>query len=242
MKKMASLANNTTSRSTIHRASPIGWAVSDGVVDYTAAVEAMETRVAQIRSGEAGELIWLLEHPPLYTAGTSAKARDLLDPKRFPVYQTGRGGQYTYHGPGQRVVYVMLDLKRRSRDVRAFVQSLEQWVIDSLSAFGVQGDVRPDRIGVWVPRPDLGEGYEEKIAAIGIRVRRWVTFHGLSLNVDPDLEHFDGIVPCGIESYGVTSLAALGAPSDMATVDRVLRTSFERTFEHASLVNETALL
>jgi lipoyl(octanoyl) transferase len=220
----------------------IGWAVSHGLVDYTTAVQAMEERVAQIRAGEAPQLIWLLEHPPLYTAGTSARDDDLLDPTRFPVHRTGRGGQYTYHGPGQRVVYVMLDLKWHSSDVRAFVQRLEQWVIDSLAMLGVEGHLRPDRIGVWVPRLELGEGREDKIASIGIRVRRWVTFHGLSLNVAPVLEHFDGIVPCGLEGYGVTSLADLGVARDMAAVDRVLMNSFTDTFGEGSLVEEPAPL
>lgn len=220
----------------------IGWAVSSGPVDYAAAVHAMEERVAKIRDGEAPQLIWLLEHPPLYTAGTSARDDDLLDPTRFPVHRTGRGGLYTYHGPGQRVVYVMLDLKWHSSDVRAFVQRLEQWVIGSLAVIGVNGDVRPDRIGVWVPRPELGQGREDKIAAIGIRVRRWVTFHGLSLNVAPVLEHFDGIVPCGIEGHGVTSLADLGVGCDMATVDRVLMRSFVETFGTGSLIEEPAPL
>lgn len=190
----------------------------------------MEARVAAIRAGRAAELVWLLEHPPLYTAGASAKPQDLLTPRRFPVYQAGRGGQYTYHGPGQRVAYVMLDLTRRKQDVRAFVHALEDWLIDTLAAFGVRGERRSDRVGVWVLRPDKGAGAEDKIAAIGIRVRRWVTFHGISLNVAPDLEHFSGIVPCGIRGHGVTSLADLGAPAAMGQVDAALRAAFERHF------------
>ncbi len=217
---------------------PIGWAVSRELIDYGAAVLAMEDRVARIKAGEAAELIWLLEHPSLYTAGTSARDEDLLDPARFPVYRAGRGGQYTYHGPGQRVVYVMLDLKQRGNDVRAFVQRLEHWVIASLAKLGVEGVVRPDRIGVWVPRSELGAGREDKIAAIGIRVRRWVTFHGLSLNVAPKLEHFDGIVPCGLSGFGVTSLAELGRESDMAKVDRVLMTTFADIFGTDLLTDE----
>ncbi|MGI9421677.1 MAG: lipoyl(octanoyl) transferase LipB, partial [Hyphomicrobiaceae bacterium] len=199
-------------------------------VDYEAAVAAMEARVAAIAAGQASELIWLLQHPPLYTAGTSADPADLLQPDRFPVYRTGRGGQYTYHGPGQRVVYVMLDVKRRTGDVRAFVRQLERWIITTLATFGVAGDVRADRVGVWVPRPELGAGREDKIAAIGIRVRRWVSYHGISLNVCPDLDHFDGIVPCGIASHGVTSLAELGVEASMSEVDTALKQSFIATF------------
>ncbi len=216
----------------------VGWAVSRRPVDYLAAVQAMEDRVAGIVRGEISELIWLLEHPALYTAGTSARDEDLLQPDRFPVHRTGRGGQYTYHGPGQRVVYVMMDLKRRGGDVRAFVQSLEQWVTESLAAFGVTGEVRPDRIGVWVPRPEFDATREDKIAAIGIRVRRWVSFHGLSINVDPLLEHFDGIVPCGIDAHGVTSLRDLGLDADMAAVDTVLKETFVSVFGAHSFVTE----
>lgn len=219
---------------------PIGWAVSDGLVDYEAAVRAMEERVAQIAAQQAGELIWLLQHPPLYTAGTSARDADLLQPDRFPVHRTGRGGQYTYHGPGQRVVYVMLDLKRRGGDVRAFVKDLEDWVIASLATVGVAGAVRPDRIGVWVPRPQLGDDREDKIAAIGIRIRRWVTYHGLSLNVAPDLEHFEGIVPCGIALHGVTSLADLGQSLEMSEVDDVLKATFEQLFSTGVLEVESS--
>jgi len=188
----------------------------------------MEARVAAIADGRAGELVWLLEHPPLYTAGTSARPQDLLAP-RFPVHQTGRGGQFTYHGPGQRVAYAMLDLRTRGQDLRAYVAALEDWVIDALDHFNVRGERRDDRVGVWVRRPDKGPGAEDKIAAIGIRVRRWVAFHGISLNVDPDLEHFGGIVPCGIADgrYGVTSLVDLGLPVTLADTDLALRAAFE---------------
>lgn len=209
---------------------PVAWATSTGLVDYESAVAAMEQRVAAIADGRARELVWLLEHPPLYTAGTSARPEHLLAPDRFPVYATGRGGQLTYHGPGQRVVYVMLDLARHGYDVRRFVHSLEHWLIEALAALGVAGEVRPDRVGVWVRRPELGPQREDKIAAIGIRVRRRVSFHGLALNVAPDLEHFSGIVPCGIAGHGVTSLSELGAPADMARVDAALRAAFERNF------------
>ena len=202
------------------------WTIADRPVDYLAAQEAMEARVAAIRAGTAPEQVWLLEHPPLYTAGTSAREADLLAPGRFPVYRTGRGGQFTYHGPGQRVGYVMLDLAKRGRDVRAFVAQLEQWVIGTLAAFNVQGEVRPGRVGVWVQTP----AGEAKIAAIGLRVRHWVSFHGISLNVEPNLEHYSGIVPCGISDAGVTSLVALGLPVSMADVDVELRRSFGQVF------------
>lgn len=228
----------TSSATKDDRPQPISWAISRNPVDYGAAVRAMEDRVARIRAGEAAEMIWLLEHPPLLTAGTSARDVDLLEPDRFPVHRSGRGGQYTYHGPGQRVVYVMLDLKRRGNDVRQFVQDLEAWVIASLAEFGVGGVVRRDRVGVWVTRPELGAGREDKIAAIGIRVRRWVTFHGLSLNVAPDLAHFESIVPCGLAGFGVTSLADLGRPGDMDAVDAVLRTTFADVFGPAALADE----
>lgn len=207
---------------------PVEWRVSAAPVPYERAMAEMEARVDAIARGAARECVWLLEHPPLYTAGTSAREADLLDGGRFPVFRTGRGGQYTYHGPGQRVVYVMLDLKRRRRDVRAFVGALEDWTIATLAEFGVAGERRADRVGVWVPRPELGAGREDKIAAIGVRVRRWITFHGLSLNVAPDLDHFSGIVPCGVPGHGVTSLADLGKPVPMARVDRALRRTFER--------------
>ncbi|MGD9827180.1 MAG: lipoyl(octanoyl) transferase LipB [Hyphomicrobiaceae bacterium] len=208
---------------------PVSWLVSTGPIDYEMAVAAMERRVAAIAEKRARELVWLLEHPPLYTAGTSARAEDLVDPDRFPVHHSGRGGQYTYHGPGQRVVYAMLDLERRGRDVRRFVDELEGWVIDTLASLGVSGETRPGRVGVWV-RTGVGSGDEKKIAAVGIRLRRWVSFHGLSLNVSPDLSHFDGIVPCGLAHFGVTSLAALGRTSDMAVVDDALRRAFEARF------------
>ncbi|MFN9849740.1 MAG: lipoyl(octanoyl) transferase LipB [Alphaproteobacteria bacterium] len=207
---------------------PAGWAVSRAPVPYPDAVATMEARAAAIADGRAGELVWLLEHPPLYTAGVSARPEDLLDASRFPVFQSGRGGQYTYHGPGQRVAYVMLDLTSRHRDVRAFVASLEAWVINSLAAFNVHGEMRPGRVGVWVSRPDPPR--EDKISAIGVKLRRWVSFHGISLNVDPDLSHFDGIVPCGVTAHGVTSLADLGLPVTIDEADAALKTSFVRVF------------
>nr|WP_316654255.1 lipoyl(octanoyl) transferase LipB [uncultured Gellertiella sp.] len=214
---------------------PVRWAISDGLVGYEAAVAFMEARVAAIAEGRADELVWLLEHPPLYTAGTSADAKDLIEPDRFPVHATGRGGEYTYHGPGQRVAYVMLDLKRRKPDVRAFVAALEAVVIGTLAGMNVRGERREDRVGVWVRRPEkpgLADGSmaEDKVAALGIRLRRWVSFHGLSLNVDPDLSHFTGIVPCGIKAYGVTSLVDLGLPVMMSDVDIRLRHAFEAVF------------
>lgn len=209
----------------------VEWRVSDAPVAYQEAVEAMEARVAAIHAGTAPEQVWLLEHPPLYTAGTSAEAGDLLE-ARFPVFQTGRGGQFTYHGPGQRVAYVMLDLKRRGPDVRAYVQSLENWIISTLSDFNVRGVCRSDRIGVWVPRPDKGDGHEDKIAAIGVRLKRWVSLHGIALNVEPELSHFSGIVPCGIADpkFGVTSLVDLGHPVTMADVDVALKRNFAKVF------------
>lgn len=206
----------------------IGWGISDGPVDYQSALRFMTSRAEAIANGTEDELIWLLEHAALYTAGTSAKATDLLAPDRFPVHVAGRGGQYTYHGPGQRVVYVMLDVRRRFGDVRAFVKALEGIVIDTLAAFNVRGEIRPGRVGVWVPRPTKGDSVEDKIAAIGIRLRRWISFHGLSINVDPDLEHFSGIVPCGIAEHGVTSLEDLGQLVSMPEVDMALRASFEK--------------
>ncbi|HYC73406.1 lipoyl(octanoyl) transferase LipB [Brevundimonas sp.] len=209
---------------------PAEWAVSGGHVDYPFAVEAMEARAAAIAAGESPELVWLLEHPPLYTAGVSSKDGDLLDAGRFPVHRTGRGGQFTYHGPGQRVVYVMLDLNRRGKDVRAFVRGLEQWIIGALGEFGVPADVREGRVGVWVERKGPGWSREDKIAAIGVKVRKWVSFHGISLNVEPDLTHFTGIVPCGIQEHGVTSLVDLGVPATMDEADAALRTSFRRVF------------
>ncbi|HEY4136392.1 MAG TPA: lipoyl(octanoyl) transferase LipB [Alphaproteobacteria bacterium] len=207
------------------------WRVSQGLVPYEEAVAAMEARVAAIRDEGAPELVWLLEHPPLYTAGTSAAPEELLDAARFPVYQTGRGGRFTYHGPGQRVVYVLLDLKRRGPDVRGYVANLEAWVIRTLAALDVTGEKREGRIGIWVARPDPVFGTrEEKIGAVGVRVRRWVTYHGISLNVAPDLSHFAGIVPCGLSTFGVTSLKALGKPATMADVDAALKTSFDEIF------------
>lgn len=190
----------------------------------------MQALAEAIADGRAAERVWLVEHPPIYTAGTTARDEDLVEPNRFPVFRTGRGGQFTYHGPGQRVAYVMLDLKRRREDVRAFVAALEAWLIASLWAFHVRGERREDRVGVWVRRPERGIGAEDKIAAIGIRMRRWVSFHGISLNVDPDLTHFDGIVPCGVRDHGVTSLVDLGLPVSIADVDLALRSAFEPIF------------
>ena len=209
----------------------MAWQIADAPVPYGDAVTAMDARVAAIADGLAGELVWLLEHPPLYTAGTSARPADLLAP-RFPVHQTGRGGQFTYHGPGQRVAYAMLDLRARGQDLRAYVAALEDWVIAALDQFNVRGERRDDRVGVWVRRPDKGPGAEDKIAAIGIRVRRWVAFHGISLNVDPDLGHFGGIVPCGIADgrFGVTSLVDLGLPVTLADADVAMRAAFETVF------------
>ena len=209
---------------------PVEWRIEDALVPYEAALALMDERVAAIADGKARELVWLLEHPPVYTAGTSANDRDLVEPGRFPVVRTGRGGQYTYHGPGQRVAYVMLDLNRRQPDLRRFVAALEAWLILTLDAFNLRGERREDRVGVWVRRPDKGETVEDKIAAIGIRVRRWVTFHGVSLNVEPDLSHFSGIVPCGVAEHGVTSLVDLGLPVTMADADIALRQAFEEIF------------
>jgi lipoyl(octanoyl) transferase len=213
-----------------HDSPPVEWAVSDGLVPYEDALAEMDRRVAGIADGTLPERIWLLEHPPLYTAGTSAKGADLLTPDRFPVHKTGRGGQYTYHGPGQRVVYVMLDLKRRTPDVRAFVATLEDWLISALWEHHVRGERREDRVGVWVRRPDKGADREDKIAAIGIRMRKWVSFHGMALNVDPELDHFAGIVPCGVTAHGVTSLVDLGLPVTLADVDLTLKRTFEEAF------------
>jgi lipoyl(octanoyl) transferase len=214
----------------------VEWQVSETPIPYPDAVKAMESRAAAIAANAAPELVWLLEHPPLYTSGTSGKAQDLLE-ARFPLFQTGRGGQLTYHGPGQRVAYVMLDLKRRQPDVRAYVASLEEWIIRTLSAFNVKGERREDRVGVWVKRPDKGCGFEDKIAAIGVRLRRWVSFHGISINVEPELNHFAAIVPCGVVDprYGVTSLVDLGLPVTMADVDAALRQAFAEVFGSSKL-------
>jgi lipoyl(octanoyl) transferase len=213
------------------RAGAVEWLISDAPVPYLEAVAVMEARVAAIAAGQAPELLWLLEHPPLYTSGTSGKDADLLE-ARFPLFATGRGGQLTYHGPGQLVVYAMLDLKRRQPDVRAYVASLEEWIIRTLAAFNIRGERREDRVGVWVNRPDKGAGCEDKIAAIGVRLRRWVSFHGISINVEPDLAHFDAIVPCGVADprYGVTSLADLGQLATMADVHIALRQAFAEVF------------
>nr|WP_291077693.1 lipoyl(octanoyl) transferase LipB [Hyphomonas sp.] len=210
------------------------WAVSDGLIPYEAAVQFMEARARAIREDGAPELVWFLEHPPLYTSGTSAKASDLRDPARFPVFDAGRGGEYTYHGPGQRVAYMMLDVARRGRDVRAFVHNLEAWIIAALAAFNVEAGPRDGRVGVWVDRTQSGGPLrEDKIAAIGVRLKKWVSFHGISLNVEPDLEHFTGITPCGISDprYGITSLVDLGIPASMDDVDMALKDAFETVFE-----------
>ena len=212
-------------------AGAVEWRVSEAQVRYPEAIAAMEARVAAIAARQEPELVWLLEHPPLYTSGTSGKPGDLLD-ARFPMFATGRGGQLTYHGPGQRIAYVMLDLKQRRPDVRAFVAGLEEWVIRALAAFNVTGERREDRVGVWVQRPDKGAGFEDKFAAIGVRLRHWVSFHGIAINVAPDLTHFAGIVPCGVADprYGVTSLADLGHLATMTDVDVALRQAFEQGF------------
>lgn len=208
----------------------VEWVVASGRVAYEDAVSEMEARVAAIAAGETSERVWLLEHPPLYTAGVSARDEDLLVPDRFPVHRTGRGGQFTYHGPGQRVAYVMLDLNQRGRDVRGFVRGLEDWIVGALAEFGVDAGVRDGRVGVWVERKGPGWSREDKIAAIGVKVRKWVSFHGISLNVEPDLGHFGGIVPCGIAEHGVTSLVDLGVPVTMDEADAALKASFLRVF------------
>jgi lipoyl(octanoyl) transferase len=210
---------------------PVEWRISDRLIGYDEALAEMDARAEAIADGRAPELVWLLEHPPLYTAGTSASESELIE-ARFPVFQAGRGGQMTYHGPGQRVAYLMLDLKRRRPDVRAYVATLEEWIIRTLASFNVRGERREDRIGVWVRRPDQGAGREDKIAAIGIRVKRWVSLHGIAINVEPDLSHFSGIVPCGVRDqlYGVTSLVDLGLPVSLADVDVALRREFEGLF------------
>lgn len=217
----------------------VEWIISNGLTDYDEAVAFMEARAAAIHAGEAEECIWLVEHPPLYTAGTSAKIEDLTDPDRFPVYDTKRGGQYTYHGPGQRVAYVMLDVAKRGKDVRCFVRDLEKWVIQTLDQFNIKGEIRDGRVGVWVVREDkpktiTGAPAEDKVAAIGIRLRKWVSFHGISINVEPDLDHFTGIVPCGITEHGVTSLVDLGLPVTMDDVDVALQKTFSEVFKPKS--------
>ncbi len=225
---------------------PVTWRVEPGLTDYDAALAGMEARVADIAAGRADELVWLIEHPPLYTAGTSATDAELLDP-RFPVHRTGRGGQMTYHGPGQRVVYLMLDLKRRRQDVRAYVATLEEWIIRALAHFNVVGERRDDRVGVWVRRPDKGYGHEDKIAAIGIRLKSWVSLHGIAINVEPDLSHFAGIVPCGVreQKFGMTSLVDLGLPVTMDDLDAALKAEFDGLFgisgsrEHAETLVRT---
>lgn len=214
---------------------PAEWRIEPGLTAYPEALAFMEARAEAIRTDAAAELVWLVEHPPLYTAGTSARRQDLIEPDRFPVFAAGRGGEYTYHGPGQRVAYVMLDLKRRREDVRAFVAALEEWIIRTLAAFNVRGERREDRVGVWVVRPDRpplpgGGPAEDKIAAIGIRLRKWVSFHGIAINVEPDLSHFAGIVPCGVHDRGVTSLVDLGLPVTITDLDVALKAAFERVF------------
>lgn len=216
------------------------WKILPGLSDYENTLSLMEERVAAISRGEADEAIWLLEHPPLYTAGTSARREDLTDPDRFPVHQVGRGGQYTYHGPGQRVIYVMLDVGKRGRDVRCFVRAMENWVIATLAEFNLRGEIRPGRVGVWITRTDRpanadGTPAEDKIAAIGVKLRRWVSFHGISINVEPDLSHFSGIVPCGIRDHGVTSLVDLGLPVTMTDLDVALAATFPRFFPQDGL-------
>lgn len=222
---------------------PVEWRLEPGLTRYEDALAFMEARADAVRKGEAPETVWLVEHPPLYTAGTSARSEDLVEPDRFPVFSAGRGGEYTYHGPGQRVAYVMLDLKRRREDVRAFVAALEEWIIRTLDRFNVRGERREDRVGVWVVRPDRpampdGSPAEDKIAAIGIRLRRWVSFHGIAINVEPDLRHFSGIVPCGVQDHGVTSLVDLGLPVTMADLDLALKAAFQEVFGAAEANRE----
>jgi lipoyl(octanoyl) transferase len=238
---VSSLRDHLTDAFLAQGSGPAEWLVAEGLTEYEPAVAFMEERAAAIADGAARELVWLVEHPPLYTAGTSARPEDLVEPDRFPVHKTGRGGQYTYHGPGQRVAYVMLDLKRRNPDLRRYVAALEAWLIASLDAFNIRGERREDRVGVWVRRPDKGKGAEDKVAAIGIRVRRWVSFHGVSLNVEPDLSHFSGIVPCGVREHGVTSLVDLGIPVTMPEVDSVMRGTFEEIFGPTVRVEEAWL-
>ncbi|WP_407966135.1 lipoyl(octanoyl) transferase LipB [Bartonella sp. C271] len=218
-----------------HHTSPVEWKISDSLVEYPEALRYMQERVENIFAKTAHEQVWLLEHPPLYTAGTSAQQKDLLAPHSLPVYEAGRGGEFTYHGPGQRIAYIMLDLKRRRQDIRAFISALEQWIIETLAQFNIKGERREDRVGVWVIRPDRpptinGTPAEDKIAAIGIRMRRWISFHGICINIDPDLSHYTGIVPCGIANYGVTSLLDLGLPVTMHDVDIAMKQTFEQIF------------
>jgi lipoyl(octanoyl) transferase len=222
----AAMALRREISSSVYAPDPVRWEVSSSPVPYPVAMQRMEDEAAKISAGEIAELVWLLEHQPLYTAGTSAKPKDLVTPDRFPVYQTGRGGQYTYHGPGQRVAYVMLDLRKRGHDIRAFVAGLERWIIATLADFGIKGGTREDRVGVWVERP----GREDKIAALGIRVRRGVSFHGIAINVDPDLSHFEGIVPCGVSEHGVTSFHDLGFAHQLADLDFALARRFTEIF------------
>jgi lipoyl(octanoyl) transferase len=224
----------------------VEWRIEPGLTEYRDALAVMEARADAIRQGSAPEMVWLVEHPPLYTAGTSARIEDLVEPDRFPVFSAGRGGEYTYHGPGQRVAYVMLDLKRRREDVRAFVAALEEWIIRTLARCNVRGERRQDRVGVWVVRPDRppmpdGTPAEDKIAAIGIRLRRWVSFHGIAINLEPELSHFSGIVPCGVADRGVTSLVDLGLPVTMADLDVALKTAFEEVFGAARAVPDAAV-
>ena len=233
--KMTSCLPDSTKFLPAQSSKPVEWRISSGLTSYAEALAFMEQRAEQIRAGTAAEMIWLIEHPSLYTAGTSANPADLIDAGRFPVYDAGRGGEYTYHGPGQRVAYVMLDLKRRREDVRAFVAALEEWIIRTLDSFNVKGERRCGRIGVWVSRPDKpplpdGSTMEDKIAAIGIRLRKWVSFHGIAINVEPELDHFGGIVPCGIAGYGVTSLVDLGLPVTMDDLDLALKQAFVDVF------------
>lgn len=221
------MADRTSILKPLHSPATVRWETADGLVPYPEAVARMEAEAAAIAAGEASELVWLLQHAPLYTAGTSARAEDLLAPDRFSVFTSGRGGQYTYHGPGQRIAYVMLDLKTRGQDVRAFVAGLEAWIIATLDEFGIRGERREERVGVWVAH----DGREDKIAAIGIRLKRWVSLHGISINVDPDLSHFEGIVPCGVAEHGVTSLAALGVKANMTELDDAMQRSFRSIFQ-----------
>ncbi|WP_412058663.1 lipoyl(octanoyl) transferase LipB [Bartonella sp. DGB2] len=242
---MNTLLRETLAQKIFHhtRSTPVAWHISEGLIPYEEAIHFMENYAAAVAEGKASERVWLVEHPPLYTAGTSAKPQDLLTPARLPVYHTGRGGEFTYHGPGQRIAYIMLNLKQRRQDVRAFIAALEEWIILTLASFAVKGERREDRVGVWVRRPELaptrtGQCAEDKIAAIGIRLRKWVSFHGIALNVEPDLSHYQGIIPCGISDYGVTSLVDLGYPIALWEVDIALRRAFEKIFGPTLIVNK----